>query len=257
MKISVIQPDIIWEDKTANYKILSGLIEPLFGVTDIVVLPEMFNTGFSMNPSVLGELPEGDTFHWMKNLASNGNFGLCGSYIVIEHGMYFNRWVFISPDGESLHYNKRHLFSMGGEDTLFTQGSTRLVFSFRGMKISPYICYDLRFPVWSRNTDSFDLMIYSANWPLSRQNVWNTLLKARAIENQCFVAGSNRTGIDGAGIKYSGESMIINPRGEIIVSAGTKTNHLITSELSLSELSDFRKKFPVSNDADDFTLNIK
>jgi predicted amidohydrolase len=146
---------------------------------------------------------------------------------------------------------------MGGEDKLFTRGDIRLIFSFRNFRISPYICYDLRFPVWSRNTGNIDLMIYSANWPASRQNVWNTLLKARAIENQCFVSGSNPTGTDGAGIKYEGESAIIDPRGEIVISAGAKPNCLITSELSITELSDFRKKFPVSNDADDFTIDIK
>jgi predicted amidohydrolase len=257
MKITVVQPIIAWEDKKGNYKNLSGLIEPLYNMTDVVILPEMFNTGFSMNPSGLAEPPMGETFQWMKRISHEGNLGLCGSYIVNENGQFFNRWVFISPDGESWHYNKRHLFSMGGEDKLFTRGDIRLIFSFRNFRISPYICYDLRFPVWSRNTGNIDLMIYSANWPASRQNVWNTLLKARAIENQCFVSGSNPTGTDGAGIKYEGESAIIDPRGEIVISAGAKPNCLITSELSITELSDFRKKFPVSNDADDFTIDIK
>jgi predicted amidohydrolase len=191
----------------------------------------------------------------MRKLSEEGNFGLCGSYIVKENGKFFNRFVFVSPEKKSCHYDKRHLFSMGGENEIFSAGNKRLIFNFRGMKISPYICYDLRFPVWSRNTEGFDLLIYSANWPVSRQNVWNTLLHARAIENQCYVAGSNRTGTDGAGIKYSGESMIINPRGEIIVSAGNKENISISSELSLTELSDFRRKFPVADDADKFMIN--
>ena len=256
MKVSVIQPDIFWEDKTSNFNGLSDLIRPLFNKTDMVILPEMFNTGFSMNPSLPGELPDGDTFHWMKKIAREGNFGICGSYIVNENDKSYNRWVFISPEGDFRYYNKRHLFSMGGEDKLFTRGNSRLVFSFRGMRISPFICYDLRFPVWSRNTEGFDLMIYSANWPVSRQNVWDTLLRARAIENQCFVVGSNRTGTEGSGIEYSGGSMIINPRGELIVSAETEANCSITADLSQTELSDFRKKFPVSDDADSFTLNL-
>lgn len=256
MKISVIQPDIAWEDKSRNFDNLSGLIKPLFNKTALVILPEMFNTGFSMNPSLLAESSDGITHNWMKNLATEGNFGLCGSFIVKENGNYFNRWVFVSPSGEEWHYDKRHLFSMGGEDNLFTAGNSKLIFSFRGMKISPYICYDLRFPVWSRNQEGFDLMIYPANWPESRRNVWNTLLKARAIENQCYVAGSNRTSTDGAGITYSGESMIINPRGEVIVSAGNETNCSITAEISLTELSAFRTKFPVGNDADNFTINL-
>jgi predicted amidohydrolase len=255
MKISVIQPDIAWEDKLLNFKTLTGIIKPLFDKTDLVILPEMFNTGFSMNPSALGEPSDGITYEWMRKLSEEGNFGLCGSYIVKENGKFFNRFVFVSPEKKTWHYDKRHLFSMGGENEIFSAGNKRLIFNFRGMKISPYICYDLRFPVWSRNTEGFDLLIYSANWPVSRQNVWNTLLHARAIENQCYVAGSNRTGTDGAGIKYSGESMIINPRGEIIVSAGNKENISINSELSLTELSDFRRKFPVADDADKFMIN--
>jgi predicted amidohydrolase len=143
---------------------------------------------------------------------------------------------------------------MGGEDKLFSAGRSRLVFSFRGVKISPYICYDLRFPVWSRNVESSDLIIYSANWPETRRNIWTTLLKARAIENQCYVAGSNRTGIDGAGIRYCGDSMIINPRGEIILSAEGDGEYSVSTEISITELNGFRKKFPVLSDADGFTI---
>ena len=216
----------------------------------------MFNTGFSMNPVELSESPYGETFVWMKSIAEKGNFGLCGSYIVKENMNFFNRWVFVSPGNEVWHYDKRHLFSMGGEDKLFSAGKSRLIFSFRGVRITPYICYDLRFPVWSSNRDEYDLMIYAANWPEVRQNVWTTLLKARAIENQCYVAGSNRTGTDGEGIKYCGDSMIINARGELIAFAEDEKECSISAEISLTELSDFRKKFPVMNDADDFTINI-
>ena len=256
MKISVIQPDTAWENKSLNFQILNELIHPLFKRTDIVILPEMFNTGFSMNPEAFSEPPDGETFLWMKSIAELGDFGVCGSYIVKENMNFLNRWVFITPGNESWHYDKRHLFSMGGEDKLFSAGRSRLHFSFRGANISPYICYDLRFPVWSRNRGETDLIIYSANWPQARQNVWNTLLKARAIENQCYVAGSNRTGTDGAGIRYCGESMIINPLGEIIATAGTGNNCSVSAEISLPGLSDFREKFPVMKDADDFTINI-
>jgi len=255
MKISVIQPDIAWEDKSRNFQNLSGLISPLFNITDIVILPEMFNTGFSMNAEQLSEPFDGETFAWMKSTAEKGNFGLCGSYIVKENMNFFNRWVFVSQGNEVLYYDKRHLFSMGGEDKLFSGGKSRLIFSFRGVKISPYICYDLRFPVWSRNREVSDLMIYSANWPGNRRKVWTTLLKARAIENQCYVAGSNRTGTDGSGIAYFGDSMIIDPRGEIIASAEKDEECSVSAEISLTELADFRKKFPVINDADDFTIN--
>ena len=256
MKISVIQPDIAWENKSLNFQNLSSLITPLYNKTDIVILPEMFNTGFSMNPANLSEPPDGETFEWMRCIAEKGNFGLCGSYTVKENLNFFNRWVFVSPEKAIWDYDKRHLFSMGGEDKLFTAGRSKLIFSFRGVKISPYICYDLRFPVWSRNTEGSDLIIYSANWPETRRNVWTTLLKARAIENQCFVAGSNRIGIDGAGIRYCGDSLIINPKGEIISSAENDEECSVSSEISIIDLNSFRKKFPVKKDADEFTLDL-
>jgi predicted amidohydrolase len=254
MKISVIQYDIAWEDKSCNFRNLSEIISPLFNKTDIVILPEMFNTGFSMNAGALSEPADGETFLWMKKIAEKGNFGVCGSYIVKENGSFYNRFVFVSPDSERWHYDKRHLFSMGGEDRLFSRGKSRLIFTFRGVRIAAYICYDLRFPVWSRNSEGSDLIIYSANWPEARQKVWNTLLQARAIENQCYVAGSNRTGTDGEGIRYCGGSLIIDPRGDILASAGSATESGIRAEISIDKLSEFRKKFPVSGDADEFNI---
>jgi omega-amidase len=256
MKITLVQPDLVWEDKSRNFMNLGTLISPLNNKTDIVVMPEMFNTGFSMNPVQLSEAPEAETFRWMKNIAQEGNFGLCGSYIVKENSHFFNRWIFVTPEKKYWHYDKRHLFSIAGEDKLFSPGKTRLIFSFRGVKISPNICYDLRFPVWSRNQNDYDLIIYAANWPESRKEVWNTLLKARAIENQCYVAGANRIGTDGKGTKYCGDSMIVDPRGEIIVSAKPYKESSVTGEISMIELSDFRKKFPVLNDADNFTIDF-
>jgi omega-amidase len=254
MKISIIQSDLEWEDKSKNLRKLSMLISPLNNVTDIVILPEMFNTGFSMNPVKLSEGPEDETSEWLKYIAQKGNFGICGSYIVKDNNKFFNRWVFVTPESELVYYDKRHLFSMGGEDKLFSPGTSRLIFTYKGVRISPFICYDLRFPVWSRNINDYDLMINSANWPETRSNVWNTLLKARAIENQCYVVGSNRIGIDGAGIKYCGDSMIINPRGEVISSININEENSISGEISMKELSDFRKKFPVHNDADSFKI---
>jgi omega-amidase len=256
MKISIVQPDTSWEDKTSNFKNLGDLISQLYKKTDIVILPEMFNTGFSMNPEQLSELPDGETFCWMKSMAQKGNFGLCGSYMITDSGKFFNRWVFVSPEKECWYYDKRHIFSMGGEDRFFSGGKKRLIFTFRNLRISPYICYDLRFPVWSRNRNDYDLGIYTANWPESRINVWDTLIKARAIENQCYVAGANRIGTDGEGTKYCGDSMIVDPRGEIIASANTNEEVSVTGEISLTELGEFRKKFPVLKDADNFTINI-
>lgn len=254
MKISLIQPDILWEDKTANLNSLEEVLLPLQGQTDLVILPEMFSTGFSMNTEKLAEPPEGTTFQWMKKESGKGNFGICGSYIVRSGGHYYNRFVFVAPGSDDFYYDKRHLFSMGDENLYFSAGKARLVFNFMGFRISPYICYDLRFPVWSRNRNEYDLAIYTANWPEVRISVWNTLLKARAIENQCYVAGANRIGTDGTGLIYSGHSAIIDPHGEVIITAEPYKECSVSADLSPDELIRFRNKFPVLNDSDDFRI---
>lgn len=254
MRITVIQNDIFWEDKQSNFNSLEKIIKPLFNKTDLIVLPEMFNTGFSMNPGRLGENPDSETISWMKKLSVAGNFAVCGSYIVTENGNAFNRFVFVASETETTSYDKRHLFSMGNEDKYFTSGKNRVIFNYKGFRILPIICYDLRFPVWSRNRNDYDLLICVANWPESRREVWNTLLKARAIENQCFVAGANRVGIDGPGIKYCGDSIILNPRGETLQEAISNAESVLTTDLSLSELTAFREKFPAWKDADDFSI---
>ncbi len=253
MIISIVQPDIIWEDKSSNFKKIEKLISRIKIKTDIVILPEMFSTGFSMNQDKLRESPGKETFKWMAGLAAEGGFGICGSYIVRAGTKVYNRWIFVSPEGKSWNYNKRHLFRMDGEESAFTRGEKRIVFSFRNVRICPNVCYDLRFPVWSRNRNDYDLLINSANWPEARRDVWVTLLKARAIENQCFVAGANRTGIDGKGVKHCGNSMIINPRGEIMASADSSET-VLTTEISMPELHAQRKKFPVHLDSDDFLI---
>ena len=209
-----------------------------------------------MNPEKLSEPPQGETFEWMRDLAQKGNFGLCGSYMVKENLNFYNRWLFITPEKEIWKYDKRHLFRMGGENIIFSSGRNRLIFSFRGVRISSNICYDLRFPVWSRNRNEYDLLINSANWPKARKEVWNVLLKARAIENQCFVVGANRVGTDGNGINYCGDSVIIDPRGRILTTPHPDEEESVTGEISLTELSDFRKKFPVLGDTDDFLINF-
>lgn len=254
MRISVVQADLKWEDKDANFHNIGKLILPLKNRTDLVVLPEMFSTGFSMSVNDLAEEEDGITFNWMVETSQKGRFAVCGSYIVKENDKFYNRFVFVSPEAAHSRYNKRHLFSMGGEDKFFSPGLDRLVFSYMGFRISPYVCYDLRFPVWSRNRNEYDLAIYCANWPQPRINVWNVLLQARAIENQCYVAGCNRIGTDGMKISYNGSSRIINPRGEIIKMAEDNEEAVITAELSLEELSYFRKKFDTLKDADDFNI---
>jgi predicted amidohydrolase len=254
MKISVVQPETLWENKTGNLLNLTGILSSLRYQTDVVILPEMFSTGFSMNTEFAEDF-HGDTYEWMKDMAEQGGFAVCGSFIAKENGSFFNRFAFISSDDE-YYYDKRHLFSIGDENLHYSKGKSRMVFSFRGVRISPYICYDLRFPVWSRNRDDYDLSLYVASWPESRANVWNTLLRARAIENQCYVAGANRIGIDGNGIRHNGLSQIINPRGELIKLAGENEECAITAEISIPELYEFRRKFNVMRDADDFEIRI-
>jgi omega-amidase len=254
MKISIIQPDTLWEDKEANFDVLSEMISVL-PETDIIILPETFNTGFSMNPELLSETSQSVTWKWMAAMAKLKCAGICGSYIVKDGEKYFNRWVFVSPDNETWHYDKRHLFRMSGEEYLFTSGCKRITLNFRGIRILPNVCYDLRFPVWTRNRNDYDLIINSANWPASRRDVWLTLLRARAIENQCFVVGANRVGTDGKGIRYCGDSMLISPKGEILAIGGDEETS-VTAEISIDELNQFRNKFPVSGDADTFSVSI-
>jgi predicted amidohydrolase len=255
MKISLVQSDLVWENKSANFRKFEDLIAPVLKETDIIILPEMFNTGFTMNVARMSEPMYAETFQWMKEVAEKGDLGICGSYIVKEGGKYFNRFVFVSPGNDFFCYDKRHLFSMGGEDNFFSAGESVTVFDFRGARISPYICYDLRFPVWSRNQNKYDIALYVAAWPEERINVWNTLLNARAIENQCYVAGCNRTGTDGNEIEYNGLSQIIDPKGEVIESAGTVKECTVTAEISVPNLLDFRKKFNVLKDADEFSID--
>ena len=256
MKISLIQQNIVWEDRSINLENLEREISKVPSGTDIVAFPEMFTTGFSMNPGILSEAPETITYKWMQKVSAEGGFAVCGSYIVKEEGFYYNRWVFVGPEGDSWSYDKRHLFSLSGEDKVFRKGYGRIVFSFRGVRICPFICYDLRFPVWVRNRNEYDLLIIAANWPASRSGVWMTLLKARAIENQCYVVGVNRVGTDGRDIRYKGDSMIIDPFGEIIIHADDNKACVISADISLKELKRFRGNFPVARDSDNFTIDI-
>jgi omega-amidase len=256
MKISIIQYDIAWENKTANFGKLERLIAGGTPGADIIILPEMFNTGFSVKPGKVSEPPHSVTFKWMKTMADATNTAICGSYIVKERSRYYNRWVFVSPCHETFQYDKRHLFSIGGEDKAFTPGKKRIVFSYKGVRICPTVCYDLRFPVWSRNRNDYDLLINSANWPVARNAVWMTLLKARAIENQCYVAAANRIGTDGTGLNYFGDSVLIDPRGNIISSPVNDKESSTSGEISMEELSGFRETFPVLNDADQFSIKM-
>ena len=254
LQISVLQFDLEWENPAANRAKIDQWLEQTDKNTDVVFLPEMFTTGFTTNISDLAEPMDGETLHWMKTRCNEHQLALCGSMIIRENNHYFNRLVFVEPSGAVHFYNKRHLFTMGGEESHFQQGTGRLVVTYKGWRICPLICYDIRFPVWSRNRNEYDILVYSANWPQARNEVWNTLLKARAIENQAFVVGANRVGVDGNSISYSGDSQLIDPKGNVVARTENYTENIVFAEFSYAGLVKFRSEFPVLNDADQFTL---
>jgi omega-amidase len=254
ISITLAQVDLFWEDPVRNLDHLSELIEAYPLQSDIIVLPETFTTGFSMKAHSLAESMDGQSVSWMKRTAIKTGSAISGSLIIKENDQIFNRFVFTTPEGEIYHYDKRHLFSIGGEKKSFSPGSRRKIINYLGWRIGLYICYDIRFPVWCRNRNDTDLMLFTANWPMPRNIAWNTLLKARAIENQSYVAGVNRIGSDGNGIKYIGESQLINPIGINVLNQNLHEENLMRGEVVLSELKELRKKFPVADDADRFEI---
>lgn len=258
LTLSLIQADLTWEDKQKNLRMFSEKIMELEGETEIVILPEMFSTGFSMNAKELAETMDGPTVEWMKMQSEKNRVIVTGSIIIEEQGNYFNRLLWVLPNGQIGYYNKRHLFSYAGEDGPYTKGHKRLIASVKGWKINLQVCYDLRFPVWARqqvknNQPEYDLLIYVANWPERRNQAWKTLLCARAIENQCYCIGVNRVGIDAAGISHSGNSMVLGPLGEVLYHCPSEED-VFTFTLEKKELEEVRKKFPFLNDADHFLI---
>lgn len=252
MKITLLQTDIKWCSPSENLeraeKLISGAEK-----SDIYILPEMFTTGFCMKPQEIAEPAGGVAFEWMKRMAAQFDAAIVGSVAVEEQGEYYNRMYFCFPDGTFQTYDKRHLFSFSGEDKVYSPGEERKVIEFRGVRILPLICYDLRFPVFSRNRGDYDLIICVANWPRVRRYPWCTLAKARAIENQCYVAAVNRGGTDEWG-DYSGDTMLIDPYGQPIAESKDGVEDVITSTIDLETLNIFRNKFPALKDADDFIL---
>ena len=256
LTFTLVQTSLHWEDKAANLQALEQTIRSI-GKTEIVLLPEMFSTGFSMRPAALAETMNGPTVQWMRRLAAEKKIILAGSLIAEEDGRYYNRLVWMLPNGQCGTYDKRHRFAFAGEDEQYTAGSKRLIASVKGWTINLLICYDLRFPVWARqagdDTPEYDVLVYVANWPERRITAWKTLLQARAIENQCYVIGVNRTGDDGNGIHYSGESMVIDPLGEILYHKKEEEDNF-TITLDKAHLQSVREKFPFWKDADRFTI---
>lgn len=263
LTVTTIQTDMVWEDKEANLRHLEEKIFSLSDPVELVVLPEMFSTGFTMKPEFLAETMDGPTVSWMKTVAGRKRIILTGSLIIREGDDYFNRLVWMQPNGAFGCYDKRHRFAYGGEDQSYTAGRKRLVASVKGWKVLPLVCYDLRFPVWSRQRPQeenegpagleYDLLLYVANWPQRRSHAWKTLLQARAIENQCFVAGVNRVGNDGNGIYHSGDSMIIDPVGEVLYHAPEK-EEVFSITLQKETLTGVRQHFPFWRDADHFSI---
>ena len=258
LTLTIIQTDLNWENKAANLQLLQLKIAALEEKTEIVVLPEMFSTGFTMQPELFAETMEGETVQWMTDIAARYKIIITGSLIIKENDQYFNRLIWMLPNGQFGVYDKRHLFAYAGEDKQYSSGNKRLIASVKGWKINLQICYDLRFPVWSRqqNTDAepeFDLLIYVANWPERRSHAWKTLLCARAIENQCYVVGVNRVGKDGKNVDHSGNSLILDPLGQVLYHMPDQED-VFTTTLFKEDLDKVRTQFPFWKDADDFTI---
>ncbi|WP_323758249.1 amidohydrolase [Roseivirga sp.] len=257
LRISLVQSDVHWHEIGANLATYEEKIWSLKGKTDLVLLPEMFQTGFSMQNTELAEPMNFTTFKWMKQMALQIDAVIAGSFMVKEEGEVFNRLIWMQPNGEWQKYDKRHLFRMADEHDHFDFGTERLIVEWRGWKICPMVCYDLRFPVWSRNRNlEYDLLLYVANWPAVRVNAWDALLKARAIENVSYTAGLNRVGTDGNGIEYNGHSGVYSPKGETLAFSDPEVSgeEIITLTLSREDLDHFRAKFPAHLDADDFEI---
>jgi predicted amidohydrolase len=263
LKVTIIQSDLHWEDIGANLSMFEEKIWRINGNTDVIVLPEMFSTGFTMGAPRLAEMMNMRTTKWMRQVADQTGALILGSFIANVHDRYYNRLLWMEPGGHFKTYDKRHLFRMANEHKTYSPGESLLIGTWKGWRICPLVCYDLRFPVWSRNTFditsrrlTYDLLIYVANWPMIRIDAWDALLKARAIENLSYAIGVNRIGQDGNGIEYNGHSAFISPKGETIFSTeGSET--IKTLEINANSLQAYRDKFPAYLDADEFSIEFE
>jgi omega-amidase len=254
LTIAIIQYNVEWHNVSGNLLKIEEFIKKLNKRVDLIILPEMFATGFTLSPESISSEDQSIILNWMKELALKYQSGIAGSHPCLENGKFYNRLFIVSPDLDVNFYDKKHLFSIAEENKKYSKGNERKTFHIKGWNIMPLICYDLRFPVWSRNNLNYDVLIYCANWPEIRINAWEILLKARAIENQCFVIGANRIGIDGQNIKYCGRSQVISPLGELLGVIDNEEKILVI-ELNKDELVKLRKSFPVLDDMDTFEIN--
>ena len=252
LNLALIQTDLYWEDPVSNRKMFEEKIEGISDDVDLIILPEMFTTGFTMKPEKILLSESKGTLDWMKKIAQQSNTALMGSIVFQENGKFYNRLFFVSPDGKVEAYDKRHTFTLAGEDEVYEAGNEKLIFEYKGFKICPMICYDLRFPVWSRNVEDYDVLIYVANWPKKRINAWDTLLKARAIENMAYCIGVNRTGTDGLDYEYPGHSGVYDVLGEPL--AFSKNEEILYATLNKEHVTANRKQLRFLEDRDRFNL---
>ena len=256
LNIAYVQPDIEWHNISGNLRQYDNLLTDINGA-DLIVLPEMFATGFTNQIEGTSQTMDGQAVNWMQQTATTKNAAIMGSLLIADNGLYFNRMLMVHPNGQLEWYDKRHLFRMGCENETLTPGTEIRIFEYRGWRIRPIVCYDLRFPVWLRNTDNnYDLLVCVANWPTARHNVFEPLLRARSIENQCYTIGVNRVGTDGLGIDYSGGSVVIDIYGNVASRLPEYKTGVGYATISLNKLNAFREKFPAILDADDFSINI-
>ena len=253
MKIALLQSSLFWENPKANRNHFEEKINALAEKVDLIVLPEMFSTGFTMNPEAVFETMEGETIQWMQSLAKAKNSAITGSLVVKENENFHNRLLFVFPSGEMQIYDKRHLFTLAGEDKVYTSGNQKLIVEYLGWKICPLICYDLRFPVFARNVENYDVLIYVANWPKSRIQAWDILLKARSVENLCYTVGVNRVGLDNNNLEYDGHSQMVDFLGNYVLEPQENEGVFIV-ELNKQKLVETRKKLGFLNDRDSFEL---
>jgi predicted amidohydrolase len=255
LKIALIQADLVWQNAKQNLINFSEKIKNITETVDLIVLPEMFTTGFSMQPQKNAEYMIGDTVKWMQQIASEKNTAICGSIIISENKNFYNRFIFVHPEGKIEYYNKRHLFTLAGEHTVYTSGKEKNIIEYKEWKICPLVCYDLRFPVWSRNVEEYDVLIYVANWPKPRVFAWDTLLKARSIENMCYTIGVNRVGTDANKLEYNGHTAAYNCLGEQIAQTIENSEDIIIATLEKNHISEIRTKLNFLSDKDVFEIN--
>lgn len=253
MKIALFQTSLAWEDSASNRTFIEEYFMGEDATFDLFVLPEMFSSGFTMNPQNVAETMNGETISWMKSLALKKDCAVCGSLVILDNNNFYNRFIFVHPNGEIDYYDKRHLFSLAGEEKVYTKGTSKVIIAYKGWRICPQICYDLRFPAFSRNQENYDLLLFVANWPKVRIQAWDALLKARAIENLCYTIGVNRVGFDANNHEYNGHSQVLDELGNIVLNATDDLGVFIT-ELDKNKMIETRQKLNFLNDKDNFEL---